>query len=77
MCKETIKHGLVLIFLLEVVDKTWFLMILEGELCSLMSILPLSKEEKMLPRNVKMNVNLMFEKFNQIPCEWAIPDAWQ
>lgn len=31
----------------------------------------------MQPGSVKMNVNLMFEKFNQIPCVWAIPDAWQ
>lgn len=49
-------------------------MILEVELCPLMGTLPLSKEEnklqKMQPRIVKMNVNLMFEKFNQIPCAW-------
>lgn len=52
-------------------------MILEGELCSLISILPLSKEDKMQPKSVKMSVNLMFEKFNQIPCALGIPDAWQ
>lgn len=55
-------------------------MILEGELRSLVSILPLSKEENKLQnvvKSVKMHVNLMFEKFNHIPCAWAIPDAWQ
>lgn len=52
-------------------------MILEDELCSLMSILPVLKKKKTQPRSVKINVKLMFEKFNQIPCAWAIPDAWQ
>lgn len=55
-------------------------MIPEGGQSLLMDILHLSRRREQTSKcsqgSIKLNINLMFEKLNEIPCVWIILDAW-
>lgn len=78
ICKDTIKHGLLLVFLLEV-----FVMLVSHNFWRQIKpayghLAPLYRREKTAKCSQgNVSVNLMFEKFNEIPGAWVILDACQ